>query len=100
MRLQHVAATSLLAVAAFSTSALAQQIIVRPCGPDAPGLVSHLEKEYRERPEAVAFTSSGKLVYVMVNPETRTYSIVTVSPEGEGCLINTGYDWEWLEGEP
>ena len=104
MTMRHVVVAGLvnlsLAAATFSTPAIAQQFFVRPCGPDAPGLISHLEKEYRERPEAVAFTASGKLVYVLVNPETRTYSIVTVAPNNEGCLINDGYDWEWLEDKP
>ena len=74
------------------------QPIIRACGPDGPGLLAHLDKE-GERVEAVAFTASGKLVYVMVDPEDREYSIVTVAANNEGCLISVGHDWQWLGPE-
>lgn len=68
--------------------------------PDASGLVAHLEKEQGQQPQALAFTARGHLVYVMVNPETGTYSIIAVSPDGRGCPVSIGFDWEWLRGDP
>lgn len=80
-----------------STITSVSQPVIRACGPDGPGLIAHLEKQHGEQPELTAFTASGKLVYVMVNPETRSYSIVTVAPDNEGCFISVGSEWEWLE---
>jgi len=76
------------------------QPVLRACGPDGPGMVAHMEKEHGEQPEVTAFTASGKTVYVMVNPEERSYSIITVDPHNRGCLISMGGEWEWLEYEP
>ena len=100
MRISHscVSRLALVAVAAlFSTPLTAlSQPVIRACGPDGPGLIAHLEKE-GERLEQMAFTASGKIVYVMVNPDDKQYSLVTIAPDNEGCLISVGTDWEWLE---
>ena len=100
MRISHLKSAVIVAIATaavFSTHLTASsQPVLRACGPNGPGMVAHLQKE-GERLERMAFTASGKIVYVMVDPEDRRYSIVTVAPDNEGCLISLGTDWEWLE---
>ena len=96
-RIRYAGLAVISATALFSSSVTAvSQPVIRACGPDGPGLLNHLEKQ-GERLEQMAFTAQGKIVYVLVNPEDREYSIVTIAPDGEGCLINLGSDWEWLE---
>ena len=103
MRISHSLRVGLLAIAMpalfVSPVTASSQPVIRACGPDGPGMLRFLEKE-GERPEAIAFTASGKTVYVMVDPEDREYSIVTIDPRNRGCFISLGTDWEWLEDQP
>lgn len=100
MRISHSLRAGLATIVAsalfVSPVTVLSQPLVRPCGPDGPGLLNHLQKQ-GEKLDAVGFTASGKLVYVLVNPDDRQYSIITVAPDNEGCFISLGTDWEWLE---
>ena len=91
--MDHDQAPFLLAAAlALAAPAAAQQRL--PCAP-AETVISGLQQRYGERPafEAVA-AQNGAPIIVLVNPETRTFSLVLILRErGVACLMVAGEKW-------
>lgn len=94
-----IAATGIFA--AISLTSLTAVSLPRQQCPVADGssLVAEAQKERGEDPSALAFTASGRLLYVLVNHATWTFSIVMIDSDGRGCLVSTGTDWGWLPSE-
>ncbi len=65
----------------------------RPCG-DGADIVAHLEKDWGEDPEVLALDASGRMVRILVNPETGTWTMLLTAPNGLTCLVSHGSAWE------
>lgn len=85
----------LVAIMALSMATLPAQAQRVACGP-GPGLVAHLEKEWGEEPAVVALDAAGRMVRILANPETGTWSILITGPDGPTCLIQHGSAWEQI----
>ncbi len=84
------ALTAALAVVLASLPAHAQRA---PCG-NGGQISAHLEKDWGERPAALALDAAGRLVTILANPESGTWSLLMTAPGGRTCLIHHGTAWE------
>lgn len=93
--MRHLTAAS---VAAFSCLLIAGPALAQrtPCG-DGAALIAHLEKEWGERPSIIALDAAGRMVRILVNPETGTWSMLITGPGGPTCMISHGSDWESVD---
>lgn len=81
-------------VAAFLCLAPAPSHAQRtPCG-DGDSLIAHLEKEWGEAPAVIALDAAGRLVRILINPQTGTWSLLMTGPGGPTCMVNHGSAWE------
>lgn len=69
-----------------------------PCG-DGAAFVAHLEKDWGEDPNVIALDAAGRMVRILVNPETGTWSMLVTGPGGPTCLISHGSAWEAIHQE-
>ena len=93
MRYRTAAIAAALIFVLFSQSAVAQRT---PCG-DGAALVAHLEKDWGEGPAVVALDAAGRMVRILVNPETGTWSMLVTGPGGPTCMISHGSAWEAVQ---
>ena len=84
---------ALIAVLALTLSTLPGQAQSVPCG-SGGGLIAHLEKEWGEVPAAVSLDEAGRMVRILANPETGTWSLLITRPGGLTCLVHSGTAWE------
>lgn len=90
MRLLIAALGAALFFVASSSPSAAQRT---PCG-DGAALVAHLERDWGEGPAVVALDAAGRMVRILVNPETGTWSMLVTGPGGPTCMISHGSAWE------
>lgn len=86
---------AMLAVLA-AAPAQAQRV---PCG-DGAEMIAHAEKEWGEDVQTIALDAAGRLVRVLVNPETGTWTMLLTSAGGRTCLIHHGTAWETIPPAP
>ena len=84
-----------LLIAVFAAALLSPMAQAQPgvCG-DAGELIAYLEKDWGENVTAIALDAAGRLVRVLHNPETGTWSMLITVPGGRTCMISHGSDWE------
>jgi hypothetical protein len=82
--------TSFLAAMICASSAGAQQMTCRPY----PMLVEVLADQYGEMPLARGLDWRGRLAEWWGNPETGTWSLVTLGPDGLACIPAHGDMYE------
>lgn len=75
--------------ALIATPAAAQQ----QCGPEAP-VMQMLQESHGEIPFAEGVSQRGARIVVVVNPETRSYTILAVSPQKIACMVDAGEAFE------
>lgn len=63
------------------------------CSPLA-GAAEALEKLYGERPREHGITAWGNVGMLFVNPETGSWTMAIVSPQGLACRVTGGEGWE------
>ena len=88
-------------VAAFSFPAAAQmtmQTVKVPCS-DIEYIPGLLARDYGESPTGQGIANTS-LVQLWRNPETNTWSVLLVLPDGGACVLASGEDWEALEPKP
>lgn len=61
-------------------------------------VVEVLGREYGEVIIARAL-SNGRMLEVLVNPETLTYTVIKTSPSGISCTMDAGTSWISIEPE-
>lgn len=88
MRIKLLASLALL-LTLFTSPTEAQQ---GQCFPKE-AVVQNLGKEYGETPiwEGV---NPQALIQIFVNQETRSWTIVGITPQGLACLLSSGDGWE------
>ena len=68
------------------------------CGP-APLIEQHLQEGYGEHVAGMGL-AQGQIVAFYVNPETGTWTFVTVAPNGIACLRASGDSWGAVDAPP
>ena len=89
MRLLIAALAAALFFVLSSTPSSAQRM---PCG-NGSAIVDMLAVDWGETPTAIALDAAGRLVQILVNAETGTWSMLMTAPGGRTCLIHHGTDW-------
>lgn len=71
-----------------------------PCQP-GPDMLDHLARVYGEGVLAMGTAPGEVRVIVTVNPDTGSWTIVVLRPDGTACAPAAGHDWQMLpQGEP
>lgn len=89
-------------VAAFSCLALAPaHAQARPCG-DGDQIIARLQKDWGEDAAVIALDAAGRMVRILVNQQTGTWTMLVTAPNGLTCLTTHGTAWEpaWVPAEP
>ncbi len=68
-----------------------------PCA-DYAQIVRLLAERYGEQPAALGLQTNGWLLQLFVSKEQRSWTMVSVSPEGIGCVLAAGRDWRRWPG--
>ena len=67
----------------------------------APEMAEFLAAGYGETPVASGLTMDGSLLVVFSNPETGSWTVVTVDPSGLACMRSGGGEFTVIpQGEP
>lgn len=78
-----------LSMLSLVTPAAAQAV----CG-TRTDFIEHLAQRHKEAPTAMGLASNGKLVEILTNSETHTWTIIVTNPDGSACVIAAGEAWE------
>ena len=70
-----------------------------PCG-DGAEMIAHLEKQWGEAPAVLALDAAGRLVRIMVNEETGSWTLLVTGPGQPTCLLSHGTAWEPIARPP
>jgi hypothetical protein len=62
------------------------------CGPHAK-VVDRLFDRYNEKRIALALTSGGQLLEILVSPKG-SWTIIITQPNGPSCLVSSGDNWQ------
>ena len=88
---------ALIALAAMACPAVAEPI---PCM-GAPDLIAHMAERYGEEVLASGTAQDQVRIVVTVNPDTRSWTVLVVRPDGTACPVAAGTDWRMLpQGVP
>lgn len=82
----------LAALIALASPACAEGI---PCQP-APDLIQLLADRWGEGVLATGTGGNEQRVIVTINPDTGTWTIVAVRPDGLACAVGSGTEWRML----
>lgn len=91
-------------------AALALTAVIALCGPALAGegapaaakrtchdyarIAAHLGTKYAERPVGHGLRSDGQLIQVFASETTGSWTLVTVAPNGRGCVLAVGKEWD------
>ena len=79
--------TAFLAV--FSWPAEAQE----QCA-DRDRMVAHYERNWGETPQGMGLLSNGALFEILVNPISKTFTVLVTSVSMRSCVVSAGEHWE------
>ncbi|MCB2055631.1 MAG: hypothetical protein KDE35_15495 [Geminicoccaceae bacterium] len=66
--------------------------LTRPCH-DYAELARQLEGRYAEAPVSMGLQANGDLLQLFANEAKDSWTILSVSPGGRGCIVAAGRDW-------
>jgi hypothetical protein len=66
-----------------------------PCGA-IDEIKQVLDQSFAERPVAVGLQEEGTLLNVFASEMGETFTVVIASPDGMGCIVAGGTDWQSL----
>ncbi|MCS7268633.1 MAG: hypothetical protein RMK73_10370 [Geminicoccaceae bacterium] len=95
---RYVAWTSLV-ICLFASPPLQAQPAappVRVLCHDYKELVRQLGSRYEEVPVSFGLQNNGHLLQVFASPKTGSWTILSVAPDGTGCVLAVGKGWEIL----
>lgn len=67
-----------------------------PCH-DYRSIVETLDKRYGESPVSLGRQSNGHMLQIFTSPASGSWTILSVSPDGIGCIIAAGHGWRSRE---
>ncbi|MCB2012504.1 MAG: hypothetical protein R3C70_15990 [Geminicoccaceae bacterium] len=77
-------------------ASLAQVPTVQPAIPchDYKEIARQLGNRYEEAPVSLGMQSNGNVLQVFASKDKESWTILSVSPEGTGCILAAGRRWE------
>lgn len=66
------------------------------CAP-AEAILRHLEARYGETPRSLGLSAGGRLMLLLANEETGSWTVVLQSPGGPACIADSGEGYEALK---
>lgn len=69
---------------------------LRPCH-DYKALVTALDKRYGEAPVSLGLQNNGHAFQVFASPESGSWTVLSVTPDGIGCIVAAGRHWRTRE---
>ncbi|MEK0082485.1 hypothetical protein [Benzoatithermus flavus] len=60
-------------------------------------IARELGAKYEETPVSLGLQTNGNLLQVFASARSRTWTIVSLMPNGLACVLAAGEDWEPLE---
>ena len=78
-----------LSVLSLALPAAAQSV----CGA-RDDFVDHLAQRHDEAPAAMGLSSNGKMIEVLTNSATGTWTIIVTNADGSACVIAAGEAWQ------
>lgn len=94
VRCGSVIALALLLSGAPPASAQVPSGVARMLCHDYKELVRQLGARYEEVPVSTGLQSNGHLLQVFSSPRSGTWTILSVAPDGTGCVLAAGRSWE------
>jgi hypothetical protein len=88
---------SLLALLLCGVPAASAQVpsgVARMLCHDYKELVRQLGSRWEEVPVSIGLQNNGNLIQVFSSPRTGTWTILSVAPDGTGCVVAAGRAWE------
>lgn len=67
---------------------------------DYKELVRQLGSRWEEVPVSIGLQNNGNLIQVFSSPRTGTWTILSVAPDGTGCVVAAGRAWETTPPRP
>ena len=97
--MRNLLSLCLLAAVVGPTGADAQvpSAVARALCHDYKELVAQLGDKYEEAPVSIGLQSNGNMLQVFSSPRNGTWTILSVSPDGQGCVVAAGRSWENLK---
>ncbi|MCF1502890.1 hypothetical protein L0F51_03805 [Afifella sp. H1R] len=71
---------------------------VRPNCNEAGAMMLDLAMRYGETP-LVRGTIGPRRMVTLVNPDTGTWTVIVIRPDGLACQVASGEDWDVIRGE-
>ena len=59
-----------------------------------------LAKGYGEHPHFIGSTQEGNALTIFSNPQTGTFSVILITPQGAACPLSDGTHWHALKTQP
>lgn len=84
----------ILLLGLLGTRANAQPMV--PCG-DRNAILESLRKGHDEYPFIVALDASGRLMEIIADPISRSWTMLVTSPGGRTCLVGSGENLEVVD---
>lgn len=78
-----------LALCLIGAPAFAQEP-VNPCAPDHAAIVARLAEKYGESRASAGLDRRDLIVEMYGNPETGTWTLLSMAPDGETCIEASG----------
>ena len=93
--LVSAAAAATLFVSVGASAQVASPMGRVPCH-NYKEISSQLDKRYKEAPISIGMQSNGNMLQVFASKEMDSWTILSVTPQGMGCIIAAGRNWEAL----
>jgi hypothetical protein len=58
---------------------------------------SELDQHYAEAPVSIGLQSNGHLLQLFASAGRATWTIVSLSPDGQACVVAAGSDWSSVQ---
>ncbi|MCB1970866.1 MAG: hypothetical protein H6851_15290 [Geminicoccaceae bacterium] len=92
-------ALTLAGIVAGGSAPQAQVLSVPPrvsCH-DYKEIARQLDSRYEEAPISLGMQSNGNILQVFASKDKDSWTILSISPQGEGCILAAGRRWEDLK---
>ena len=63
-------------------------------------VIEQFLQRHGEHPRVRGLSSTGFILEILVNDETRSWSVFMTNPGGRTCLMSFGQDWEEFAPKP
>lgn len=57
-------------------------------------IAEHLDRRYQEAPIGAGLQTNGRVLQIFRSVETGSWTMVSVDPSGQSCIVATGQHWQ------